>query len=216
MAVILWILAVLLGSLVFLLLLGLVLLCVRAGVDAVGVNGEVSVEARYGFIRIPLWPRPKHLKPSKPEKSGEAPPKPKKPRKKPKYRYSFNREELDIGELVALAMTLLSEMADTLRISRLRVRMLIGTDDAAKTGILLGEAAALTGMIVPFLENTFEMKDYHVDVDADFEADHTEWAFTVFCSLRPLRLLLVALRHGRELYSLYKRLIKKEEAIEYE
>jgi len=60
------------------------------------------------------------------------------------------------------------------------------------------------------------MKDYHVDVDANFEADHTEWAFTVFCSLRPLRLLLVALRHGRELYSLYKRLIKKEEAIEYE
>lgn len=86
MAVILWILAVLLGSLVFLLLLGLVLLCVRAGVDAVGVNGEVSVEARYGLIRIPLWPRPKHLKPSKPEKAGKAPPKPKKPRKKPKYR----------------------------------------------------------------------------------------------------------------------------------
>ena len=216
MAVILWILAVLLGSLVFLLLLGLVLLCVRAGVDTVGVNGEVSVEARYGFIRIPLWPRPKHLKPSKPEKSGEAPPKPKKPRKKPKYRYSFNREELDIGELVALAMTLLSEMADTLRISRLRVRVLIGTDEAAKTGILLGEAAALTGMIVPFLENTFEMKDYHVDVDADFEADHTEWAFTVFCSLRPLRLLIVLLRHSRELYSLYKRLIKKEEAIKHE
>ena len=53
-------------------------------------------------------------------------------------------------------------------------------------------------------------------MDANFEADHTEWAFTVLCSLRPLRLLLVALRHGRELYSLYKRLIKKEEAIEYE
>ena len=46
MAVILWILAVLLGSLVFLLLLGLVLLCVRPGVDTVGRNGEVSVEAR--------------------------------------------------------------------------------------------------------------------------------------------------------------------------
>ena len=113
-------------------------------------------------------------------------------------------------------MTLLSEMADTLRFSRLRVRVLIGTDDAAKTGIFLGEAAALTGMIVPFLENTFDMQDYHVDVDADFEAGHTEWAFTVFCSLRPLRLLIVLLRHSRELYSLYKRLIKKEEAIKHE
>ena len=216
MAVILWILAVLLGIFVFLLLLGLVLLWVRAGVEAVGATGAVSVEARYGFVRIPVWPRPKHVKPRAPEKTGEAPPKPKKPRKSPKYRYSLNREALDIGELITLAMALLDEMADTLRISRLRVRVLIGTDDAAKTGIFLGEAAALTGMIVPFLENTFEMKDYHVDVDANFEADHTEWAFTVFCSLRPLRLLLVALRHGRELYSLYKRLIKKEEAIKHE
>lgn len=216
MAVILWILAVLLGILVFLLLLGLVLLWVRAGVEAVGATGAVSVEARYGFIRIPVWPRPKHVKRPAPEKAGEAPPKPKKPRKSPKYRYSLNREALDIGELITLAMALLDEMADTLRISRLRVRVLIGTDDAAKTGILLGESAALTGMIVPFLENTFEMKDYHVDVDADFEADHTEWAFTVFCSLRPLRLPIVLLRHSRELYSLYKRLIKKEEAIKHE
>lgn len=213
MSVILWIVAVLLGIWVFALLL---LLGIRAGVEAVGVNGEVSVEVRYGVVRIPVWPRPRHLKPPAPEKKREEAPKPKKAHKRPKYRYSLNREELDVGELVTLAMTLLSEMADTLRFSRLRVRVLIGTDDAAKTGIFLGEAAALTGMIVPFLENTFDMQDYHVDVDADFEAGHTEWAFTVFCSLRPLRLLFVALRHGRELYSLYKRLIKKEEAIKHE
>ena len=71
MAVILWILAVLLGILVFLLLLGLVLLWVRAGVEAVGATGAVSVEARYGFIRIPVWPRPKHVKPRAPEKPGK-------------------------------------------------------------------------------------------------------------------------------------------------
>ena len=216
MAVILWILAVLLGLLVFLLLVALALLWIRVGVEAVGVNGEVSVEARYGIIRIPVWPQG-HKKTVAPQEAANQPsPKPKKKRKRPKYRYSLNREALDIGELIALALDMLGEMADTLRISRLRVRVLIGTDDAAKTGILLGEAAAITGMIVPFLENTFEMKDYHVDVDADFEADHTEWAFTVLCSLRPLGLLLTALRHGRELFGLYKRLIKKEEAIEHE
>lgn len=69
MAVILWILAVLLGILVFLLLLGLVLLWVRAGVEAVGATGAVSVEARYGFIRIPVWPRPKHVKRARAGKS---------------------------------------------------------------------------------------------------------------------------------------------------
>ena len=57
------------------------------------------------------------------------------------------------------------------------------------------------------------MQDYHVDVDADFDADHTKWAFTVFCSLRPLRLIVISLWHSRELYRIYKRLTKKEEAI---
>ena len=55
MSVILWIVAVLLGIWVFALLL---LLGIRAGVEAVGVNGEVSVEVRYGVVRIPVWPRP--------------------------------------------------------------------------------------------------------------------------------------------------------------
>ena len=109
---------------------------------------------------------------------------------------------MDAGELIDLALRLLSELTDTLRISRLRVRVMIGTDDAAKTGMLLGSSAAITGMVVPFLENTFEMKDYH-----------TEWAFTVYCSVRPLRVIWCLLRHSRELFCLYKRLIKKEEAI---
>ncbi len=51
----------------------------------------------------------------------------------------------------------LSDLTDRLRISRLRARVVIGTD-AAQTGILLGQTAALCGIIVPFLENTFDMQ----------------------------------------------------------
>lgn len=216
MPVVLVLLTVLLGLLLLAFAVMLALLCVRTGVEAVGVNGEVSVELRYGAFRIPLWPPPRHLK----EKAGTAPPsgrkKKKKKRKQKKYRYAFNRDAFDIWQAADLVVRLLGELADTLRISRLRVRVRIGTDDAAKTGMALGTSAALTGMIVPFLENTFDMREYHVDVDADFEADHTEWAFTVFCSLRPLWVLWRLLRHGRELFRMYKRLIKKEEAIDYE
>ena len=82
------------------------------------------------------------------------------------------------------------------------------TDDAAQTGILLGQTAALCGIIVPFLENTFDMQDYHVSADADFNADHTEWAFTVDCSIRPISLVRVLLRHGKPMYKLYKKYFK--------
>ncbi len=213
MSVLLVILAAVLGLALFVLLLILLLLCVRTGLDIVGVNGDVSAEVRYGPVRIPVWPPPrrKKEKPSSEQQEGGQ-----KPQKKKKYRYSLNREELDIGELADLTHRLHSELTDAVQVSRLWVRVIIGTDDAAKTGILLGESAALTGMIVPFLENTFTMRDYHVNVDADFEADHTEWALTVFCWLRPLRVLWCLLRHSGELYRMYKRMIKKEEAITHE
>ena len=42
-----------------------------AGIEAVGVTGEVSVEARYGPVRIPLYPRPRHLKKKKDETEAE-------------------------------------------------------------------------------------------------------------------------------------------------
>lgn len=216
MSVLLVILAVLLGLALLVLLLILLLLCVRTGIDMVGVNGDVSAEVRYGPVRIPVWPPPRRKKGQPSSEQQEDGHKPQKKRKKKKYRYSLNREELDIGELADLTHRLHSELTDAVQISRLRVRVVIGTDDAAKTGILLGQSAAVTGMIVPFLENTFTMQDYHVNVDADFEADHTEWAFTVFCWLRPLRVLWCLLRHSGELYRMYKRMIKKEEAKTHE
>ena len=51
MTALLWILAVLLGLLLLMLAVCLLLLCVRTGIEAVGVNGEVSVEIRYGPAR---------------------------------------------------------------------------------------------------------------------------------------------------------------------
>ena len=69
MPVVLILLMVLLGLLLLALLVAVLLLSVRTGVEAVGVNGEVSVELRYGMVRIPIWPPPRHRK----EKAGEAP-----------------------------------------------------------------------------------------------------------------------------------------------
>ncbi len=54
--VLLWILGILLGIVLLALVIVLVLLNIRAGIEAVGVTGEVSVEARYGPVRIPLYP----------------------------------------------------------------------------------------------------------------------------------------------------------------
>ncbi len=208
MAVVMLILKIILVLIVAIVLISLLLLSVRAGVDIAGVNGDVSVDLRYGVLRIPISPKKKKTEKEKPQKPAEQ----KKEKKPKKYKRVFNKDELDVFEVIDLVLTVLSELGGTLNISRLRARVLIGTDDAAKTGTLLGYASAFTGILVPFFENNFCMKDYHIDIDADFDADHTEWAFTVFCSVRPIKMLFVMLKHSGELFGLYKRLIKKVEA----
>ena len=204
--VLLWILGILLGIVLLALVIVLVLLNIRAGIEAVGVTGEVSVEARYGPVRIPLYPRPRHLKKKKEETEAEKKKSEENEKKTSgKLGLSLPKDGLDVGEIAGTVRDFLS---DRLRISRLRARVVIGTDDAAQTGILLGQTAALCGIIVPFLENTFDMQDYYVSADADFNADHTEWAFTVNCSIRPISLVRVLLRHGKPMYKLYKKYFK--------
>ena len=78
------------------------------------------------------------------------------------------------------------------------------TGDAAKTGILLGQTAALCGILVPFLENTFDLRDIHVRADPDFEKDKTEWAAEVFCAIRPITFIRIAFRHRKPLRRLYE------------
>lgn len=207
--VLLWILGILLGIVLLALVIVLVLLNIRAGIEAVGVTGEVSVEARYGPVRIPLYPRPRHLKKKKEETEAEQKKSEENEKKTSgKLGLSLPKDGLDVGEIAGTVRDFLSDLTDRLRISRLRARIVIGTDDAAQTGILLGQAAALCGIVVPFLENTFDMQDYHVSADADFNADHTEWAFTVNCSIRPISLVRVLLRHGKPMYKLYKKYFK--------
>lgn len=195
--------------------LSMLLLSVRTGIEAGGTGGKgVYIDLRYGVLRIPILPSPQKMKKSetsqKPQKSK------KKKEKKSKYKYMLNRDELDIMEIIELVFTLLRELGNTLNINRLRVRVIIATDDAAKTGVLLGYASAFTGIAVPFFENSFEMRDYNINIDADFDDEHTQWAFELFCSVRPIRIIFVILRHSLELFRLYKRLIKKVEAQAHE
>ena len=147
--VLLWILGILLGIVLLALVIVLVLLNIRAGIEAVGVTGEVSVEARYGPVRIPLYPRPRHLKKKKEETEAEQKKSEENEKKTSgKLGLSLPKDGLDVGEIAGTVRDFLSDLTDRLRISRLRARVVIGTDDAAQTGILLGQAAALCGIIV--------------------------------------------------------------------
>lgn len=165
----------------------------RTGVRASGKDGALRVWLRYGRVQIGIYPPPRLLRG-----------RPKKPAREPARAHgpSADLSALDLGDTVCLLLDLLDDLRLALRIDTLRADVVLATGDAAKTGILLGECAALLGMITPVLENTFDIRDYRLSIDGDFQSRNTRWQAELACSVRPIRLLLALWKRRQALLRL--------------
>ena len=175
----------------------------RVGARAQGENGEIQVWLRYGRIRIRVYPLPRAFQKKKEDK-------PKKPAAAPSAPSDFDLSNLDLGDTVCLLLDMLDDLRDIVRIDILRADVMIATGDAAKTGMLLGECSALVGMITPFLENTFSIKEYHIVLDGDFESNQTRWKATLAFSARPIRFFWALWKRRRTILQLYHTLKQPE------
>lgn len=205
MLAILWfLLKLLLGIVVVLLVIVLLLLHVRTGFEVTGMNGELVVDLRYGALKLPIWPPPvkkKEQDDTRKEKTKESTQdKPKRPL------------QVDVNEILSLSLEIMPEFVGKLEIRRLEARIIIASDDAAKTGMLYGSVAAILGMIQPFLLNHFSVMREQIQVEADFEADSIKWAVHIWAVIRPIEFIKIILRHFKEFKKLYRDLTKKEEA----
>ena len=202
---------ILLTLLLLLFLLSLFVLLARARVDFRGENGSVELRIGLGPLRLKIWPLPEVLQKRKRQPAPKK--KPKTPEETPRM---FSTENVDLADVLDLLLEILGNMKDKLILETVWVQIMIGTGDAAHTGMLLGYSAAATGMILPFLEQNFNMKTYHIAVDGDFEAATTLWKVKLVLAMRPGSLLAVLLHHRRRLYGLYRQMVKKEGANLYE
>lgn len=196
------------GAVILLLVLLLLLALVprvRVDVDK-AQDGPLALALRYGWLRFRLLPRKKK---EKPKKKPPAKPKPKKkPEKTKEKKGGFSLKGIDIGDTICLVLDILIELRNRLRIHRLRADVMLATGDAAKTGILLGRIAAISGMILPILEQNFVISDFQILVDGDFQCEtpSTRAAFAVSVSIRPIHLPLILLKFRRQLLALYRAL----------
>ena len=111
-----------LGGVVLLLALALLaLLNIRARLEFVGVSGDMTLDAVYGPVRVPLWPRPRHLKRKKNRKEDETE---QKGEEEPAGgRFSLVKGGLPFGEIADIVLDFLGDLAGSLQITRLRVRL---------------------------------------------------------------------------------------------
>lgn len=180
---------IILGTLLLLLAL---ILCSKVRIDLSGKNGAISLKVGLGFFRIKLLPRKASKKPAAPRAS------------KRSVAETPLASKRDWGDVLTTALALLEQLRNCVTIQQLRAHVLIGTGDAAKTGLLLGASAALTGMVVPFVEDCFAVRNLQITVDGDFTAAKTLWEARILCTAIPLRMAWVLVRNRKAIYALLK------------
>lgn len=193
-----------------LLIVSIFILFSRIRVDLSAKDKRIEVRIGIGPIRIKVWPFPFKSRP----KSNDAPQVSTQEEQVHASKFSFDK--IDWRDALDLALDMLGEIKDRIYLEIIFVDILIGTADAAKTALLLGYSAAATGMILPFLEQNFNIQDCHIRVDGDFDTNSTHGEVNVVFATQPIRMLAVLWHNRKPLWKMYRQITKKEEANTYE
>ena len=129
-------------------------------------------EWRVLFYRRMLYPAPPKKKKKKPKKAGEA--KKKSPEKKREMTAESAAEMIkSVTELIG---TLVKKLRRRVRIKLIKLFVVVGTDEAAKTAILYGTICNACDELLEIMRRTtkFKDKDGAVSVTADFTAGSTD------------------------------------------
>lgn len=170
------------------LLLFLLIALMRVGVDAgYGAEGAVVI-LRAGFIRITLYPgRP------------DAEKKRRKKIKKAKKEKKEEPDELEKGgfdkfkELMPAILDVAGRFKRKLKINVLKLHLTIaGADDPASAAIKFGSSNAAMGIIVPVLENNFNIDERDFCSDVDFTAQKTQISARAILTLAVWQIFYIA------------------------
>lgn len=125
---------------------------------------------RMGGLRLRVFPR-------KPKKKRDKPKKPKKEdrKKKDTREKSAGTKPGGAVSLVLDCLPLVGEAARRLkrklRIDRLYLDLTVGNDDPADAVDAYGRANAALGILIPFLEQNFDLRDRRIRTAVDFELE---------------------------------------------
>lgn len=170
-------------------------------------SNKVYLKIRFGFFRIKLLP----LKDKKPEK--EKKPKKEKPKKdKPKADEQKKKAGFDLSlitELIPVGLDAGKRFMRGLRVGELYVNVILGGEDPAKLAINYGNLYMLSGIIVPYLEDSKNVSDYRIGIYMDYGRSGTEAKFHLDITTRIWRLVAIGISSGIKLLQIIRRNRKK-------
>ena len=176
-----------------LLLLFLLFLITKLTVSVSYVN-DLQVKLKVLFFKFTLYPTEpkekkvkikKEAKEKKPVRKKQKPPKPKPPLK----------------DILLLVKDIVKELTEKtgkyLKLEEYRVKVLVATDNPAKTGVLYGVASGILGGISVMMNRikrrTHKKDKLYTEVKADFLAEEPEISIQIALSMRVWQMFLIGI-----------------------
>lgn len=191
-------LKILIGFLLALLLIFLFLLVIKIKIWVIAKNGALKVQLKVLGFSFTVYPnkfghRKKEKKEELAAQSNQEEPE-QNETEKPKY-----------GEMVDAALDLLHEMENAVTIETLLISLIIATDNAAKTGLMLGQISAAAGIVIPYLYSHFDIRNRSISIDADFMTNKSRWDIELVASTRTIKLLFILKHNYKKLMKFFKK-----------
>ncbi len=160
-------------------------------------RGELALGVRFGPVSRPLYPSvEKKPRKKKAEKPKEEKPKEEKPEeeKKKKKKFSVNLDQIlyTLETLPPILGRALRRTVRRIRISPLKVWLLVAGTDPADTATLYGKLQAALGAGMPALHRLVRISDQDVRLFVDFQETKPDCIAEVGLSIRVWDLLVVA------------------------
>ena len=99
----------------------------------------------------------------------------------------------ELTDVITVGLEMLGRALSSIRIDLLNAEVIIASDDAFKTAMMYGSAAAGCGIMIPILENNFKIRKKEIIVNADFEEKETTISFTAKVSVAIWQILRLAI-----------------------
>lgn len=189
---------ILLGLLALLCLFLLVLLFLPVSLRVSYEAGEFRVWLRYASWTIPLFPVEKKEKPPKKEKKklSKQKPKPEKPKKEKKKPKKPNWQQItySLDVLPKVFLRAVRRIGRRIRITPLKVHLLIATSDPADTAVLYGKLYGGLDAFLPLLHRAVRIEEQDIQLFPDFTQEKMDCIVDIGIQIRPFDALVVALR----------------------
>ncbi|HOJ47311.1 MAG TPA: DUF2953 domain-containing protein [Bacillota bacterium] len=197
-----------------LLILFLLFLIAKLTFSVSYVN-DLQVKLKVLFLTFTLYP----LEPEEVKKKEKKQKKPKKPghirQKPPTAKPPLKETLLLVKDIVA---ELIEKSGRYLKLEEYRVKVLVATDDPAKTGILYGAVSGILGSISVMIDRlkrrTHQKNRIYTEVKADFLAEEPEIYIRIALSMRVWQMFSLGITASKGLLQYFS--LKKEFAKENE